>query len=168
MAALCLCAAVGYNSLRKEKGWIFAFAALAALAFVAKTPRVWRNDVLRYYQPGVERGCPDFYALIKDHSGRRVLSSNVGAVLVAGKPVLLSNPYVYSQLVEHRVWEDTVAAKVNTRDFDVIALDGDIEGLRANKRFGWSEAFVDAVEKNYEVTHRYDCMQAGAVFERRQ
>ena len=166
-AALCLCAAVGYNSLRKEKEWIFAFAALVALAFVAKTPRVWRNDVLRYYQPGVERGCPDFYALIKDHPGQRILSSNVGAVLVAGKPVLLSNPYVYSQLMEHRGWEDSVAAKVNQRDYDLIALDSDIEGLRANKRFGWSEAFVNAVEKNYAVTHRYDCMQAGAVFERK-
>lgn len=167
MAAACLCAGVGYSTLRKDKGWVLAFVALAALAFVAKTPRVWRNDVFRYYQPGVERGCPDFYALIKDHPGRRILSSNVGAVLVASKPVLLSNPYVYSQLVEHREWRDTVADKVARRDFDVIALDSDTEGLRGNQRFGWSEAFVKAVENNYTVTHRFDCMQAGAVFERK-
>ena len=167
MAAACLCAGVGYSSLRKGKGWVVAFVALAALAFVAKTPRVWRNDVLRYYQPGVERGCPDFYTLIKNQPGRRILSSNVGAVLVAGKPVLLSNPYVYSQLVEHRGWPDTVADKVAHRDFDVIALDSDIPGLRSNQRFGWSEAFVEAVENNYTVTHRFDCMQAGAVFERK-
>jgi hypothetical protein len=165
MAAACLCAAIGYNSLRENKKWILAFAALAALAFVAKTPRVWRNDVLRFYQPGVERGCPDFYALVQASPARRILSSNVGAVLVAGKPVLLSNPYVYSQLVEHRGWPDIVAAKVADREFDMIALDGDIEILRSNQRFGWSEAFAEAVEKNYTVTHRFDCMQSYAVFE---
>lgn len=166
-AALCLCAAIGYSSLRQDKGWVLAFAALAALAFVAKTPRVWRNDVLRYYQPGVERGCPDFYALIKAHPARRVLSSNVGAVLVGGKTVLISNPYVYGQLVEHRGWSDSVAAKVAARDYDLLALDGDVAGLRENHNFGWSDAFVDAVEKNYVVTHRFACMQAGAVFERK-
>ena len=167
MAAACLCAGVGYNSLRKDKGWVFAFTALAALAFVAKTPRVWRNDVLRFYQPGVERECPEFYALIQNYPGRRILSSNVGAVLVSGKPVVISNPYVYGQLVEHSGWPDSLATKVANREFDVLALDGDIEGLRNNHRFGWSEAFVDAVEKNYTVTHRFACMQAGAVFERK-
>jgi hypothetical protein len=165
-AALCVCAGVGYSSLREGKRWALAFVALAMLAFVAKTPRVWRHDVFAYERPGAEAGCPDFYAFVKQYPGQRILSSNVGAVLLSGKPVLVSNPFVYSQLVEHRGWEDTIANNVRNRDYDLLALDGDMQQLRT-ERFGWSPAFVDAVEKNYIKTHHFVCMQAYGVFERK-
>jgi hypothetical protein len=65
--------------------------------------------------------CDRVYAMVKQYPGDRVLSENVGALVLAGKTVWVSNPFVYSQLVMRGSWPDAgLERMVRNREFDLI------------------------------------------------
>jgi hypothetical protein len=168
LAALCLCAGLGYYELERQpdKAGAAAFSAgaLSVFAILALLVRT---------VPVADRtGCVGAYAYVKSHPGQHILSENVGALVLANKPVLLSNPFVYTQLVR---WSSLPAEPLNqlvrSRHFAVILLDGDILYLKRqatdvwSARSRWPATFVEALQENYRPVRQFVCSDANVAFE---
>lgn len=168
LAALCLCAGLGYHFLRTRPEQTRA----AALASVALAVFVLVN-LPRGIGPDPKRAeCSQAYAYVRNHPGQRILSENVGALVLAGKPILISNPFLYAQLVRRSGWSDrALVGLIRSNYFEAIILDGNINYLRhkasdvaaANSR--WPISFVDALERSYRPARRFVCEEANVAFE---
>ena len=160
-AAACLCA--GY-SWRFVAEWLtgkrLAFAARTLLCGVA-TMAVFA--VVLYRLPFAERTvCGPVYAWLQGH-GDKVLTDSVGALLLSGKPVMISNPFVYTQLVEHAGWPDRqIRDRVQAKEFDVILLREQVAVYPPGERFT-AEA-LHAMRENYHLAAEFECYDSGFAY----
>ena len=166
-AALCLCAGLGYHEHMRSGGATVRTLALAGLT-VLLASLIWLS-----WHP-VERWteCRQAYAYVQDHPGKRLLSENVGALVLAGKPVVLNDPFAYTLLVKNKGWpEAPLNESVRAREFDAIVVSGDLAYLRRkapetlSSDSRWSPAFVETLAENYRPTRRFLCDDAAVVFE---
>jgi len=157
-AALCVSAAIAIDELQKMKRLPIAAAGLVALCGLLLAVHGLANRAL-YRAQGTIEGCPQAYAYIRDH--QQVLSENVGALVLAGKPVLLSNPFVYAQLVRSGKWpsgrvehmlQESAAGLVVTSNHRLSQL-------------RWSEPALAAISSNYHLTRRFACSDAVLAYE---
>jgi len=167
LAALCLCAGLGYHWLRtqpKQTSTATVAAVALALLVLVGLPR-------QFGPPSRRADCVQAYDFVKTHPGRRMLSDNVGALVMGGKPVLVSDPFVYGQLVRWGGWSDPVQALVRSRSFDAIILSGDIDYLKRKAQeptssdSRWPLPLLHALEKNYQPVKKFVCTEANVVFE---
>jgi hypothetical protein len=111
------------------------------------------------------------YALVKQYPGDRVLSENVGALVLAGKTVWVSNPFVYSQLVMRGGWPDTgLERMVRNREFDLIVTQWNYPQYPSFMSDGgerFSSGVVKAIAENYRTVGLYGCTDARVIFERK-
>jgi len=160
-AAACLCA--GY-CWRPVAEWLaskrLAFAARTLLGGVAAMAVI---SVVLYRLPFAERTvCGPVYAYLEGH-GNHVLTDSVGALLLSGKPVLISNPFVYTQLVEHGGWPDKqIRDRVAAKEFDVILLREQIGVYPAGERFT-AEALT-AMQEKYHLAAEFECYDSGFAY----
>jgi hypothetical protein len=106
--------------------------------------------------------CGGVQVFLRDH-GNRVLTDNVGELLLAGKRVAVSNPFVYTQLVTRRGWSDApVLDRVSARQFDVILLERAVEAYGVNERF--SEDVLSEIKRNYRRAAQFECPYAGVAY----
>jgi len=108
---------------------------------------------------GLVDECPQAYAYIHDHDS--VLSENVGALVLTGRPVLLSNPFVYAQLVRSGTWPSGRVEKMlqeGTADLVMI-------GTPRTREIRWSQPALDALASSYHVTRRFVCDDASVAYE---
>lgn len=165
IAATCLCAGLAFQEWRERHPLPLAVAAIA-LAAVVIAGAVMRIAPGFNAQHHAVAGCSAAYAYVAQHPGRRVLSENVGALIVAGKPVLLNDPFMYEQMIEAgRASDEPMVRRVASRDFDVIMLGGNMEFYHQNRSARWSPPFLAAVERNYRETRSFDCLDAAVAFE---
>jgi hypothetical protein len=169
-AIACVCAGLGYSYIAeraRERPRLMAFpVALAVLS--AGLAVAWR--VPRWNQPSTAmlRGCDDAYRYVRGHAGGNVLSENLGAVVLAGKPVLVS-PYLLNQIVRYGSWPDeALVASVRKHKFDIILLARDVEQLRREGSEAWSSAVLGAIEQNYALKRHFECRYAVAAYEPRR
>ena len=156
--ALCIFAAVGFREIRKMRGSPIAKAALIALCCAILVEQAWVHRAF-YTSKGVVDGCSDAYSYISQH--HQVLSENVGALLLMDRPVLLSNPFVYAQLVRHGNWPPgRVEQMVEQTTADLVII-GKPEILEQR----WSAPFLAALASNYHLTRRFACSDATEAFE---
>jgi len=156
--ALCVSSAVGMYELQKMKRLPVAATALLVLCAVILAVHGLANRAL-YSAQGVVDECPQAYAYIRDHD--RVLSENVGALVVTGRPVLLSNPFVYAQLVRSGKWPSgRVEQMLQESTADLVILGK--TGIREQR---WSEPALAALAANYHVTGRFACADAVLAYE---
>lgn len=162
MAVLCLCGGLGYAALRQQA------AEATALLLVPAVFAIFVLVTLRrpFDYPGHAQ-CAEAYDFVKQHPGRQVLSEDVGAVVMAGKPVWLSDPFVWTWLVRGRGWSDAELQRlIRAHAFDLIILDGPIDW---QKQVGpisrWPLGVLDAIEQNYRPTREFACQDAGIAFE---
>jgi hypothetical protein len=167
LSALCLCAGRGYNCLRTRprEAATAAFASIALTISVALTlPRELGPDLKR-------AGCNQAYEYVKAYPGKRILSENVGSLVRSGRPVVMSNPFVYGQLVRSSNWPDgPLNSLIQSHSFDLIVLAGDIEYLRSkaleiSPESRWPISFVNALEQNYRPVKHFACEDARVAFE---
>jgi len=157
-AALCIFAAVGLDECRKMTGKPVAKAALIALCCGILVEQAWVHRAF-YTSKGVVDGCSDAYSYMSQHN--QVLSENVGALVLRGRPVLLSNPFVYAQLVRHGNWRPgRVEQMVEQKTADVVII-----GKPEIKEQRWSAPFLSALDSNYHLTRRFACSDATEAFE---
>ncbi len=98
--------------------------------------------------------CPQAYAFVRTFPGERVLSEDVSGVLLNGKPVLVSNPFVVTQLGDSVSWsQGSMESLVSDRYFDLI-LFGDDPHASAGR---WTPALKDAVLRNYRLERQFRC-----------
>lgn len=161
-AILCLCAGLSYHALRQEAAGATALLLIPGLL----TLMVIANLRPPWFYPDTA-GCPNAYAYVKKVPGRRILSENVGAVVMAGKPVQLSDPFVWIWLVRRGGWSDAeLQSLVRARDFDAILMHNPVSEQKGLGDVGrWSLPVLDAIQQNYQPTWGFACQDAGVVYE---
>ena len=109
-------------------------------------------------------GCTDVYRLVREPPGQRVLSENVGAVVLAGQVPEVSNPFVLNQLVRHRDLPGQPLEKmVADHQFDLIVLTNEPEEMQMAGSTRWWPRLINAMDTSYRVAKIYDCTEANVV-----
>jgi hypothetical protein len=168
LAALCLAAGLGYHALKQHirAGWALALVPVA-LSLIVLFTLPFDLDV----EPERD-GCPEAYAYVKGHHGNHFLSGNVGAIVLAGKPVTFSDGFAYAFLVKASVLsDDELAREVDARYYDAILLGQDLDYLKDQAADPKSPdtflyaSFVGALEHNYHLVRQFNCTDARFAYE---
>jgi hypothetical protein len=161
-AALCLCAALGWDVVKRTRpAAVMAGAWLAVLL-------IWPAQSMFDWSNGLQQ-CPQAYAYIRDHAGDRVLSENVSALLLGGKTVWVIDPFVYSQIVMHGTWrDDVIEPRLRSRWFDLVVMRRDYTQspgalLHGVERF--SGGMLQGLAANYRAVRTFQCTDVNVVFE---
>jgi hypothetical protein len=161
-AILCLCGGLSYHLLREQA------AEATALLLVPGVFTLFILVTLQLTFPySGHPECQDAYAYVKHHPGRRILSEDVGAVVMAGKPVQLSDPFVWSWLVRRKGWSDAdLQNLVRAHSFNVVILNSPIEWQKGiGEASRWPLPVLDALQQNYQPTREFACPEARIAYE---
>ena len=157
-AALCISAAIGIYELHKMKKLPLASAGLIVLCGALLATEGIANRAA-YSSQGVVNDCAQAYAFIRNH--HQILSENVGALVLTGRPVLLSNPFVYAQLVRSGKWPSgRVERMLQESKADLVII-----GKPSIRDQRWSQPALAALDANYHVTKRFVCLDATLAYE---
>lgn len=162
LVALCLAAGLGYHALkhRIRAGWAVALVPVA-LSLIVLFTLPFDLDV----DPECD-GCPEAYAYAKDHHGSHFLSENVGAIVLAGKPVTFSNPFVYWFLVRSSALsEDELAREIDARYYDAVLLSEDLNTFKKQPDALSYASIFGALEHNYHLVRQFNCTHARFAYE---
>jgi len=156
IAAICLAAGAGWGvlwDLRAHWPRWAASALAAALAILAI-----RTAAEVEFQ-GPYPGCEPAYAFVRTHPGERFLSENLGAVVMARHPLLISNPFVYTQLVEYSGWSDEpLQQQLQNRYYDLVIMN-------TEPAQEWSDGVFDALREHYVPVAHFACELAEQMWE---
>jgi hypothetical protein len=168
-AALCLCAGVSYSLIRDESrrlGMRLRFVLPTLLACAALGSVFWTIHHRDPLKLGSLEQCGDAYQFVSEHAGERILSDNIGAVLMARKHPLVSDPFMWGQEVMGGRWSDTqILGLIRSRQIDLIVLNGKLEQLRDDPANRWPHSVLDAISSNYILRKTYTCGEAEAAYE---
>jgi hypothetical protein len=104
-----------------------------------------------------QSGCADAYAFLRAFPGNRVLSEDVTALILSGKPVLVSNPFVVTQLRNSVDWKQgSIEQLVDKGYFDLIILGGDLRNYQPESG-RWSPELITAVGQRYRSAAHFAC-----------
>ncbi len=113
--------------------------------------------------------CTDLYSAVRESPAKNILSENVGALVLAGKPVLLAEPFLLNQMVQHGLLSgEQMERRVNNREFDLMVLDSDPQTLRTDGSDRWWPRLADAFARNYYAVARFDCKDGNVMLEPRE
>lgn len=114
---------------------------------------------MRPTPPQLGLACLDARLFVHSYPGERMLSDNIGLLVLAGKPVFLSNPFVYAQLVQRGGWSDQdLQQMIRRRSFDLIILGSPDVPPRPSDR--WSPGVVQAIGESYLPVAQFGCRDA--------
>lgn len=157
-AALTLCAGLGLSSLseRVPVHWI-ALAAVAGgtailIFFSEKNPRVIDERTSL-------RDCGQVYSFVQRVQGE-VLSDNIGLLVLTGKPVFISNPFVYRYLVGSGWSDAALRQKVGSQGFSAIVLSSDPTTHPVNESQHWSADVLEDINRDYAPAAHFQCTEA--------
>ncbi|MGH9520905.1 MAG: hypothetical protein ACRD3E_00070 [Terriglobales bacterium] len=160
-AALCIAAAAGLDEIRRAfRSSAAPAAALALIAIVLAIQPAFATEP-------VNRDCAHAYESVRRESGD-IISENVGALVLGGNKVWVSNPYVLAQLVEHSGWSDAALVEmVRERRFAAIYTHYDYVGIPAYLAHGTERAspeLLRAMAANYAASPGFDCSDLAVVY----
>lgn len=162
MTASCLCAGLGYALLAAKLPT--RLAPITALLSVSLLVGVVIQDRTSYQTLPQLTECGNAYQYVRDSPSSRILSESLSPLLIAGKPILVSDPFAYGQLVKNGRWSDRrVEQLVNQKYFDLIVLATDPSQMKPRSSEAWSGEFMDAVIQNYRTVARFRCRGAGVM-----
>lgn len=145
-AALCVAAAVGWNELTRAKDRKLRLAATAMVLLLAATVA---NNAVRMQFAADDAGCEMASTYVRNFRGQRIIAENMASVVLAGKTLWISNPFVYTQLVKYGGWSDAdLQEQLRKREIDMVVFAKDQE---------WSPGFIKALEDNYRVDRTFVC-----------
>lgn len=160
-AALCMAAAIGVLEIRKS------FSTVAAPAVVLIVVAAVLAMQPSFAAEPLNRDCYQAYNSAREQAGDE-LSENVGALVLGGKKVWVSNPYVLAQLVEHSGWSDAALVEmVRQRRFAAIYSHYDYLGIPAYLAHGTereSPELLRAIADNYDASTGFACQDMGVVY----
>ncbi|MGI9101679.1 MAG: hypothetical protein ACR2IF_04455 [Terriglobales bacterium] len=164
-AALCLCAGLGWASLGGLRPARFARLGTIALALWLAAWFIRPPHSMFDWSNGAQQ-CPQAYAYVRDHPGDRVLSENLGAVLLGGKTAWVLDPFVYSQIVMHGTWpDDVIEPRLRSQWFDQVITRRQYRPAENTDRF--SPEMLTALNANYRVARSFQCTDANTMWERK-
>ncbi len=155
--AACIAAALGYDSLRRTAanrlGTVLLLSTLSLITMA--------NLPFRPQKPieGLE-GCDSAYRAVRFDMGGRILSDNIGALVLAGKRVYISDPFVYRWMVSGgAVADNDLRQFIHSREFSAILLNHRAEGPVTNDD-RWPEDVRTAIRENYQFKGEFNCNDA--------
>lgn len=158
-AALCILAALALNHLLETRNRLTTpfLAALAGLCVVFSfLPQ-------RQFAHVPDRGeCGQAYAFLRSSPAERILSEDVSALVLNNKEVLVSNPFVVTELGNSVRWsQGSVETLIDHRYFDLIVLGSDLETLKQDPG-RWSPESIRAVGEHYQLEKTFRCLPFAA------
>jgi hypothetical protein len=163
MVASCICAGMGYSLLRANHST--KALPLTILLSVSALVGVVAQDRSSMQTSRELVGCYGAYHEVRNSPSTRVLSESLGPLLVAGKPILISDPFEYGQFVKRNLWPNReVEELLNERYFGLIVMSHD-PSQKARDSDIWPESLLDAIARNYRTVDRFTCRDAGVMLE---
>ncbi len=169
-AALCLCAGLGWHLMSRTRPVALAVVVAAVLTGWLSLS-LWRERQVPFDPYATLQDCGGIYEIVKNQPGDRVLSENVGALVLSGKTVWFSNLFVYSQMVMRGGWKDAGLEKMlRDREFDLIVTQWDYPTFpvflgEGAERF--SAGALRALAENYRSVGLHRCTDARVIFQRK-
>jgi hypothetical protein len=139
---------------KDDTGARLVAAGVLAVTLAAVVGVRWfpRKDI----DPG---GCRAAYDFIARSPSQRILSEDVTALLLGGKPVAVSDPFAYS-LIKGVTWErGGLEHLVSIGYFDLVVVGRD-SFRRDHPQPRWSPELVSAVTAKYRAVDRFQCSSA--------
>jgi hypothetical protein len=103
-------------------------------------------------------GCTDMYRQVRESSSPLVLSENIGAVVLAGKEPVVSNPFVLTYLVRsHQLPNAPLENAVAAQAFGMIVLSIPPQAILQLGSTRWWGRLAEAMDRSYAITKIYDC-----------
>jgi len=161
-AVVCILAGLALSHLFKTQN-LLASPLLAGSALLAGLFSFLPQKVLA---PGhTQSECVEAYQFIKSFPGDRILSEDLSALILAGKPVLVGNPFVITQLGQRVPWSHgSPTEMVKRREFDLIALGGEVRNFDPQSG-RWSPLLMQEIDREYQLQRRFLCHpNLGAVY----
>jgi hypothetical protein len=164
MVAACLCAGMGYATVKSQHPYRLLPVTLALVLSIAIGVLIQSRASQQPYAELAE--CSGIYDYVASANSPRVLSQSLGPLLLAGKPVLLTDPFVYGQLVQHGKWSDSNLVRLlNERYFDAILTTVDPEHIKAGDATIWPPSLLEAMGRHYHVVKRFQCRDSSLILE---
>ncbi|HEX9120243.1 MAG TPA: hypothetical protein VF840_06855 [Terriglobales bacterium] len=92
--------------------------------------------------------------LMPSQPGDRILSENVGALVLGGKRVWVSNLFVYSQLIERAGWKDAgMKQMIDSRSFDLVVASRNFLGNKNYLVLGADRFDPEAIQALAQTYH---------------
>lgn len=106
-------------------------------------------------------GCAMAYDAIRRSPSDRILSEDVGALVLARKTVWVSDPFVFGQVANVGLWpQDEIANRIRSHWFDMILLSD--EASKYTQR--WTPDLLRDIRENYHLAARFPCQDANAAY----
>lgn len=166
MAAVCILTALSMQDLYARGNRLlrpFAFGILALMA--AWTLESMGRANLRPDQCD----CGSAYAYVASFPSAKILSEDTGALVVDGKTVSISNPFVMTQLGNLVRWSrGSLAELAQGEYFDLIILGGRVENYDPGSG-RWPADFIHSISEHYVLARQFQCAPyLGAAYVRAQ
>jgi hypothetical protein len=164
MIACCICAGLGYAWLRTKYP---AKALPVAMLLSASALAGAVSQVRPSLQVSRElQDCGAAYQYVSNSPSSRVLSESLGPLLVAEKPILVSDPFEYGQFVKHGLWPDRrIEELLNERYFGLVVMGSVPLQTDAGNSDVWPKSLLNAIARNYRTVDRFNCRDAGVMLE---
>jgi hypothetical protein len=160
-AAICILSGLALSWLLKETH-LLARPLLAGILVLTGLFSVLPQNLIALDNQG---RCEKAYNFIASYPGNKVLSEDVAALVLGHKQVLVSNPFVITQLGNRLNWsEGSLDDLVSQHKFDLIVLGGEVQDfLPSSGR--WSSNFIHRVGESYQLDRTFFCSpNFGAVY----
>jgi hypothetical protein len=160
--AACISAAVAYDWIRQNSPGDLGLAVLVStliLITMANTP-------LRSSKP-IEAlsECKQAYSAVREDLGDYILADNLGALVLGGKQIYVSDPFIYRWLVAKTGFPDEdLRQKIVHREFTAIVLDRRLEDPEDDGG-RWPDDVRQIIRENYRLKEQFNCNDARLVYE---
>jgi len=158
--ALCLASGLGLSRLVRLRPRAIGLAA-ATVSAAAMALVLWRPREIRRGEG--QAGCVRAYDWVRTQAGPNLLSENIGALVLGGKRLWLSNPFAFTQMVEHAGWSDAELVRmVREKRFDAVIVRSEHLMSKHYRRF--PPNVLRAIDEYYEPTPGFQCLDMTVVF----
>jgi Dolichyl-phosphate-mannose-protein mannosyltransferase len=168
-AALCICLGFEYSLLRDEQpksSMVNAMVPLMLACSILATT-LWttfhKDPILR----ASVAGCKDAYQFVKEHRKDRILSENVGALVLADASPVVYEAFLWTREVLGADWSaDEILDLIRSRRLPLILLTDRVEQVRADPLQAWlPRPVAEAIGENYSLFKTFDCADIRYVYE---
>jgi len=161
----CMSAAAAYDWMRRNSSGDWGLALVLStliLITIANTPLRPRKPIADLSE------CGQAYAAIRGDLGDRILADNIGALLLAGKGVYVSDPFAYRWLVKNAgLPDEDLRRMIAYREFSSIVIEFGVEDRETDLLDRWPDDVRQAMRENYQLKEKFNCTDAKFVYQPR-
>jgi hypothetical protein len=167
-AALCICLGIKYGQLKTEKP-----DSAVARSLVPFFLGCWMLAITHWINfdndaslRASRAGCTDAYQFVRDHREERILTENVGALVLAGARPVVFEPFLWTREVLGAKWSDSeILDLIRSHRLPLILLDQKVELVKTDVYPSlWPRAVLEGIAKNYTLVQEFKCKDANYVY----